>query len=155
MPISYSDTPTSAVYKRMKLSRSRDRCVMHICSFVIFFFISRAAGAGWNIGRRMHHAPAVAATAGARAAPLHAASTARGGGAASSALRMVATEPAIQPVRCVGCGAPDARKCGVLWESCVACCWGMRNRAQSSALKTLHADGSCCPAFGRTPWPLV
>lgn len=77
------------------------------------FHFSRRAGAGWNIGRKVHYAPSVPAAAGgqvtalgnaagARTAPMHAASTARGGAAASSPLRMVAAEPVIQPVRCVG-----------------------------------------------------
>lgn len=66
----------------------------------------RRPGAAWTVGRRAH-APAAAGHAtsspilgGGLASPLSTASTARGGGA-SSPLRMVATEPALKPARCV------------------------------------------------------
>lgn len=88
---------------------------LHCCAL----FATPPAGVGWAVGRKMQppsaaRQAAALSNAGARAAPLHTASTARGGGAAaSSPLRMVTAEPVLKPTRCV-CARAYKAKCVLL-----------------------------------------
>lgn len=77
----------------------------------VFASLYRArTGTTWNMGRRAHAAPAAASIRAAssalmghraRTGSLSTASTARGGGEATSPLNMVAAEPVLKSARCV------------------------------------------------------